>query len=389
MSDMKQLYAARLRQGVLTPDPAQAEAVARLDKLATALSGPRGWLGRGARAPARGIYLWGAVGRGKSMLMDLFFEAVAIRDKRRVHFLDFMQQTHAFIFEWRKLSPQERRRSPAYVHGAGDDPIAPAAKHIADRASLLCFDEFHVTDIADAMILGRLFDQLFERGVVVVATSNRKPSDLYTNGINRQLFLPFIKRLEEEMDVIELKAARDYRLDRLTAAPVYYRPLGPNADAAMDAAFARLTAGVATTPDTLEVQGRQLAIPAQAVGVARFTFEELCARPLGAADYLAIARHYHTVLIDRAPRLSPDRRNEAARFVTLVDAFYEAKTKLVMSAAAEPDDLYVAGDGSFEFQRTASRLHEMRSADYLAAERLHDGNSGVDPPDDSLTSPGP
>jgi cell division protein ZapE len=369
MSDMKQLYAARLHQGVLTPDPAQAEAVDKLASLATALSGPRGWLGRGARATAKGVYLWGAVGRGKSMLMDLFFEAAAVRDKRRVHFLDFMQETHAFIFEWRKLPLHERKRSSAYVHSAGDDPIAPAAKSIADRASLLCFDEFHVTSIADAMILGRLFEQLFDRGVVVVATSNRKPEDLYQNGINRQLFLPFIKRLEEEMDVIELKSARDYRLDRLTAAPVYYCPLGPQADAAMDAAFARLTAGVGVTPDAIEVQGRQLIVPAQAVGVARFTFEELCARPLGAADYLAIARHYHTVLIDGAPQLSADRRNEAARFVTLIDALYEAKTKLVMSAAAEPDDLYVAGDGSFEFQRTASRLHEMRSADYLAAER--------------------
>jgi cell division protein ZapE len=375
MSDMKQLYAARLHEGVLTPDPAQAEAVEKLASLAKALSGPRGWLGRGARASARGLYLWGEVGRGKSMLMDLFFEAVAVKDKRRVHFLDFMQETHAFIFEWRKLPPHERKRSPDHVSGAGDDPIAPAARHIADRASLLCFDEFHVTSIADAMILGRLFDQLFERGVVVVATSNRKPSDLYQNGINRQLFLPFIKRLEEEMDVVELKAARDYRLDRLTVAPVYYCPLGPKADAAMDAAFVRLTAGVAVEPDVLDVQGRRLNVPAQAVGVARFTFEELCSRPLGAADYLTVARHYHTVLIDRAPQLSPDRRHEAARFVTLIDALYEAKTKLLMSAAAEPDDLYVAGDGSFEFQRTASRLHEMRSTDYLAAER----SQGTDP----------
>ena len=369
MSDVKQLYAMRLQEGALSPDPAQAEAVERLDHLASALSGPRGWLGRGARTAARGVYLWGGVGRGKSMLMDLFFEAVAMRDKRRVHFLDFMQETHAFIFEWRKLSLPERKRSPAYVHSAGDDPIAPAAKHIADRASLLCFDEFQVASIADAMILGRLFEQLFERGVVVVATSNRQPSDLYANGINRQLFLPFIKRLEEEMDVFELKAQRDYRLDRLTAAPVYYCPLGPNADAAMDAAFARLTAGVAVSPDVLEVQGRHLHIPAQAVGVARFSFDELCARPLGAGDYLALASHYHALFIDGAPQLSADRRNEAARFVTLIDALYEAKTKLVMSAAAQPDELYVAGDGSFEFQRTASRLHEMSSADYLAAER--------------------
>ena len=368
MSRVKQLYAARLAAGLILPDPAQAEAAVKLDALATALAGARGWLGLGKRA-VRGLYIWGAVGRGKSMLMDLFFEALAIKEKRRVHFHDFMLETHAFIFEWRKLSPAERRKHSAYVREAGDDPIAPAAKRIADQASVLCFDEFHVTSIADAMILGRLFEFLFDHGVVVVATSNRKPSDLYLNGINRELFLPFLRRLEQDLDVIELKSARDFRLDRLSAAPVYYSPLGPEADAAMDAAFARLTAGAPPHTETLEAQGRQVHVPAQAVGVARFTFEELCTRPLGAADYLAIARHYHTVLIDRAPQMGADQRNWAARFVTLIDALYESRTKLVMSAAAAPDDLYVAGDQSFEFQRTASRLHEMRSADYLAAER--------------------
>jgi cell division protein ZapE len=234
---------------------------------------------------------------------------------------------------------------------------------------VLCFDEFHVNQIADAMILGRLFEQLFDRGVTVVATSNRKPTDLYANGINRQLFVPFIKRLEAELDVIELKSARDYRLDRLAAAPVYYAPLGPQSDKAMDAAFARLTAGVAPTSETLDVQGRKITAPRQAMGVARFTFEELCKAPLGAADYLTLARRYPTVLVDRVPRMGMDERTWAARFVTLIDALYESKTKLVMSADAQPDDLYAAGDGSFEFQRTASRLHEMRSANYLAAER--------------------
>ena len=241
MTRVKQLYAQRLAAGQVAPDPAQAEAVERLDALARQVSAVRGWFGGGPRP--RGLYIWGAVGRGKSMLMDLFFEAATRKDKRRVHFHDFMLETHAFIFEWRKLSSTEKRKHPAHVRDAGDDPIAPAAKHIADRASLLCFDEFHVNQIADAMILGRLFEQLFDRGVTIVATSNRKPSDLYTNGINRQLFLPFIKRLEEELDVIELKSARDYRLDRLAAAPVYYAPLGAEADAAMDAAFARLTGG--------------------------------------------------------------------------------------------------------------------------------------------------
>jgi cell division protein ZapE len=369
MSRVKQLYRARLAAAVLLPDPAQAEAVDRLDALARALSQNRGWFSGGPRP--KGVYFWGGVGRGKSMLMDMFFEAAPVKDKRRVHFHDFMLETHAFIFEWRRLSSAEKRRHPAYVREAGDDPIAPAARQIADKASLLCFDEFHVNQIADAMILGRLFEQLFERGVTVVATSNRRPADLYRDGVNRQLFLPFIKRLQEELDVIELKAARDYRLDRLSAAPVYYSPAGSEADAAMDGAFARLTAGAAATPDTLDVQGRALHVRRQAMGVARFSFEELCTKPLGAADYLAIARHYHTVLVDHAPKMGQEQRSWAARFVTLIDALYESKTKLVMSAAAQPDDLYAAGDGAFEFQRTASRLHEMRSADYLAAAHEH------------------
>ncbi|HEV7689594.1 MAG TPA: cell division protein ZapE [Hyphomonadaceae bacterium] len=368
MSRVDQLYKQRLADGVLAPDPAQADAVARLDALEKALVGSQGWFGEKKH---KGLYLWGGVGRGKSMLMDLFFEAARVKEKRRVHFHDFMLETHAFIFEWRKLSQDERRKHPAHVRGSGDDPMPPAARHIADHAQLLCFDEFHVNQIADAMILGRLFEQLFDRGVTVVATSNRKPSDLYKDGINRQLFLPFIKRLEDELDVVELKAARDYRLERLTVAPVYYSPLGPAAYKAMDAAFARLTAGAAPSPDTLEVQGRKVSIPQQAMGVARFEFDALCKQPLGAADYLTIARHYHTVLIDHVPKMITDQRTWAARFVTLIDALYESKTKLVMSADAQPDDLYPAGDGAFEFQRTASRLHEMRSDDYLASEREH------------------
>jgi cell division protein ZapE len=367
MTRVKQLYEARLAAARLSPDAAQAAAAQRLDALAQQLAASRGWFG-GGKSP-RGLYIWGAVGRGKSMLMDLFFEAVARKDKRRVHFHDFMLEIHAFIFEWRKLSHADRKRHPAYVREAGDDPIAPAAKHIANAATLLCFDEIHVTQIADAMILGRLFEQLFDRGVTIVATSNRKPSDLYKDGINRQLFLPFIKRLEDVLDVIELKSERDYRLERLTAAPVFYTPLGAEADRAMDQAFERLTAGATPTPETLDVQGRKLAVRRHAAGVARFTFDELCKQPLGAADYLTLARHYPTVLIDGVPKMGKDERTWAARFVTLIDALYECRTKLVMSAGAQPDDLYAAGDGAFEFQRTASRLHEMRSADYLAAER--------------------
>jgi cell division protein ZapE len=353
MTRVKKLYSERMGAGRLSADPAQADAVDRLDALARDLTASRSWFA--SPKPPRGLYLWGAVGRGKSMLMDMFFEGLEIKDKRRVHFHDFMLETHAFIFEWRKT-------------GSGD-PIAPAARRIADTARVLCFDEFHVTQIADAMILSRLFEHLFERGVTIVATSNRKPSDLYANGINRELFLPFIRRLEQEVDVLELKAARDYRLERLTAAPVYYTPLGPEADAAMNAAFARLAAGAAPAAETLDVAGRKLRVPWQAMGIARFSFDELCKQPLGAADYLQLARHYPTVLVDRVPRMGKDERTWAARFVTLIDALYESKTKLLMSADASPDDLYVTGDGAFEFQRTASRLHEMASAAYLAAER--------------------
>ncbi|MDZ4762600.1 MAG: cell division protein ZapE [Alphaproteobacteria bacterium] len=369
MSRVKQIYDARLAAGQLLPDPAQAEAVALLDALARSLPRAGRWFAPGRRAAARGLYIWGSVGRGKSMLMDLFFEAIPTRKKRRIHFHDFMIETHTFIFEWRKLTPGERRRHPAHVPEAEDDPIAPAARNIANSASVLGFDEFHVTSIADAMILGRLFEQLFDRNVVIVATSNRKPADLYENGVNRQLFMPFVRRFEAELDVIELKAARDYRLDRLSAAPVYYAPLGPGADTLMNEAFARLTAGAPVSHDMLEVQGRTLRVRIISAGVARFSFDELCARPLGAADYLALARRYHTVFLDNVPAMTFEHRNWAARFVTLIDALYESKTKLVMSAAAGPDDLYPAGDGAFEFARTASRLHEMRSAGYLAAER--------------------
>ena len=303
------------------------------------------------------------------MLMDMFFEAAPMKRKARTHFHEFMLQVHAFIFDWRKMSPADRKKHPAHVRDAGDDPISPAAKHWAGQAQLLCFDEFHVTQIADAMILGRLFDQFFERGVTIVATSNRAPRQLYADGINRELFLPFVARIEQELDVIELKAARDFRLERLSLAPVYYSPLGPAADAAMDEAFNRLTAGSRVTPDTVDVSGRKLTAKRHAAGVARFTFEELCTKPLGAADYIALTRRYHTVFIDHVPKLTADQRTWAARLVTLIDALYEARTKLVMSAAAEPDALYPAGDGAFEFQRTASRLHEMRSTEYLGAQR--------------------
>lgn len=367
------LWRRRVEAGTLTPDPDQEGAAQALSELAQRLKpwkpGAKTLFGKTKPAP-KGLYLWGGVGRGKSMLMDLFVETAPVEARRRAHFHEFMQDAHARINRWRGLSKSERRRQPEYVKGAGDDPIPPVARALASEARLLAFDEFHVTDIADAMILGRLFEGLFEEGVVVVATSNRHPDDLYRDGINRQLFLPFIDLLKQKLAIHELDGGVDHRLRQLEAAPVYYSPLGADADHAMDLAWERLTSGAAPQRCVLEVQGRELVVEREVAGVARFGFRELCARALGAADYLAIAGRFHTVLLDRVPKLSPDKRNEAKRFVTLIDALYEAKTKLVMSADAEPDDLYPSGDGAFEFERTASRLMEMRTHDYLAADRM-------------------
>ncbi|MBL8538344.1 MAG: AFG1 family ATPase [Hyphomonadaceae bacterium] len=351
-------YAERLAAGDLVADADQARAAERLEALARALEQwkPGGLFGKGAPSP-RGLYLWGPVGRGKSLLMDLFFQAAPVKRKRRVHFHEFMLTTHA-------------RLRAARAGGAGQDQlIAQAAAQVAKEAQLLCFDEVQVTDIADAMILGRLFERLFAENVVIVATSNRPPDDLYKNGLNRQLFLPFIALIKQKLDTVELAGPRDYRLERLMAAPVYYAPLGPAADESMERAWTRLTFGAHPQAMMLDVGGRALRVEREAAGVARFSFEELCARPLGAADYLEIAERFHTVLLENIPKLSPSMREEAARFRTLVDALYEAKVKLVASADAEPHALYPAGDQSFEFERTASRLMEMRSENYLALPR--------------------
>lgn len=361
-------YNQLVDSGAISADPAQRALAERLGALSDALTSRKKPL-FGKLEPVRGLYVWGGVGRGKSMLMDLFFRTTPVKLKRRVHFHAFMRETHAFLAYWRGLTEAERKRSQWRVRGAGDDPIQPAAAKIAAHAELLCFDEFQVTQIADAMILSRLFGALFDLGVTVVATSNRPPDDLYRNGLNRALFLPFIDRLKAACEIVELSAERDYRLERLSEARLWLSPLGPEADAAMSKLWAELTLGETPSSVTLDVDGRALDIPCQSAGCARFGFDELCARPLGPGDYLAIASEFHTVLVSGIPVLTPEHRNEAARFVSLVDALYESRTKLVASAAAEPNALYPEGDGAFEFERTASRLHEMRSAGYIAAER--------------------
>ncbi len=312
-----------------------------------------------ARAPApKGMYLYGGVGRGKTMIMDMFFERSGFEQKQRVHFHEFMQHVHAQVHHRRQV------HSKGYV--GGGDPIPPVADDIARGARLLCFDEFQVTDITDAMILGRLFAALFERGVVVVATSNRHPDTLYEGGLNRALFLPFIAMLKDRMEVVSLAGKTDYRLERLNGAPVYYTPLGPPTDARIQSVWKTLTNSEAGAPSTFEVQGRVLEVPQAARGVARFSFADLCERPLGAADFLKVARNFHTVILERIPQLAPEKRNEARRFVNLVDSLYNNRVKLIASAATAPDDIYRAGDGTFEFARTVSRLFEMQSADYMA-----------------------
>ncbi len=363
-------YRAMQRTGALSHDAAQELAAEKLQSLWKALKNYRpseqasGWrerLGLSRRREMhvpQGLYIFGPVGRGKSMLMDLFFATVPLERKRRVHFHEFMLEVQQTLHFWRKKKSKQ------------DDVIGALADKIADEATLLCFDEFHVTNIADAMILGRLFEALFDRGVVVVATSNWEPDDLYQGGLQRDRFLPFIALIKEKLDVLELDAARDYRLQRIKDMRLYFHPLGDLARRHMQESFARLTGGAEPKRDHLTVQGRRLDVPRQAEGVAWFEFEELCDRPLGAADYLAIATHFNTVLIDCVPTLSPEQRDQARRFATLIDALYEHRVNVVIAAAAAPDRLYPSGDGSFEFERTVSRLNEMQSTDYLARPHL-------------------
>ncbi|WP_026942191.1 cell division protein ZapE [Hellea balneolensis] len=350
-----------IASGELIEDEAQLSAAARLDELLERLSHKRSkswFFSRRADVPI-GLYLWGGVGRGKSMLMDWFFEEAPVEDKKRVHFHAFMLDVHERINHWRKT-------------GDGD-PIAPIAKDISKEAQLLCFDEFHVTDITDAMILSRLFEALWGRGIVVVATSNRPPEDLYKHGLNRQLFEPFIEMMPRHLIIHEFAGETDHRLRQLQAAPVYYTPLGEAADAGIEAAWQRLTGAAKGRETVLTVQGRELVLKQTAAGTARTSFNRLCANALGAADYLRLSHAFQTLILENVPQLGPHNRNEAKRFVTLIDALYETRTKLVMSAEVEPHELYLKGDGVFEFERTASRLIEMRSAEYLGERRNMDG----------------
>jgi cell division protein ZapE len=366
------LYAARIAAGEIEADGEQASVIEDLAQLERALAQRRlarkssalGWIFGGRAGPAhpvKGRYIYGEVGRGKTMLMDLFFAASPVLRKRRVHFHEFMTEVHERVHALRQQIKTGTSKDR--------DPIALAATAIADESWLLCCDEFHVTDIADAMILGRLFAHLFELGVVVVATSNVPPRELYREGLNRDLFLPFIALIEERMRVVRLAARADFRLEKLGRAPVWHVPADAAAARALDGIWTRLTGGRAGQEQRLLVHGRSIRVPKAAMGVARFSFHDLCEEPHAAADYLKIAHEFHTVLLDAVPVMDYAHRNEAKRFIILIDTFYDNAVKLVASAAAEPAALYTGSDGfeTYEFKRTASRLMEMRSPSYLSS----------------------
>ncbi|MDE9449461.1 AFG1 family ATPase [Aliiroseovarius sp. Z3] len=357
MANLIEIYETLAQNGEITRDPAQQACLPALEDirahLDTAPARKRGILGglfhsKPEDVP-QGMYLWGGVGRGKSMLMDLFVDSLDIPAKRRVHFHAFMQEVHEGMAAARKSGV--------------DDPLAPVAQQIAADVRLFAFDEMQITDITDAMLVGRLFEKLFDAGVVVVTTSNRHPDELYKDGLNRQLFLPFIELIKEQMVVHELVSPNDYRQDRLAGEQVYFTPANADARKAIDAIWRDLTGGEAE-PLTLTVKGRDVILPAYRNGAARAGFHDLCGAMLGPGDYLTIAKHVKLLVLENIPQLGRSNFNEAKRFVTLIDALYEAKVRLIASAAAQPEMLYVEGEGSFEFERTASRLREMQDKDW-------------------------
>ncbi|MBT3790338.1 MAG: cell division protein ZapE [Alphaproteobacteria bacterium] len=360
-------YRKFIHEGEWQPDQAQELAAEKLQLLHMKLKGydphaKNGWTlpfrrQRNAEPP-EGIYFYGGVGRGKTAMMDIFYAGVEVPRKRRTHFHAFMLDVHARIHAFRQLTKSK---------GDETDPIPVVARALSQEASLLCFDEFQVSDAADAMILGRLFLSLFDNGVVVVTTSNRAPDDLYQGGLNRSLFLPFIDMLKTRLDVLQLDGGQDYRLQRLTESPVFFTPLGLESEAAFEETFARLTDHADAQPDTMTVQGRTIEVPAAAHGTARFTFSGLCEKPLGTADYLEIAMQFHTVFLAGIPLLGPEKRNEARRLINLVDVLYDHNVNLICTADAAPSEIYASGDGKFEFARTESRLIEMQSEHYLAS----------------------
>ncbi|MEY3005112.1 MAG: hypothetical protein RLZZ491_2288 [Pseudomonadota bacterium] len=366
---LQAIYDTRVAEGLLRPDPAQRAALLRLETLRATLEAnpkPRaGILARFFKPPEptgkQGIYLWGGVGRGKSMLMDLFYQHAPTTRKRRVHFHAFMQEVQAALHAARKTGVS--------------DAIKPVAEAIARDLHLLCFDEMQITDIADAMIVGRLFEKLFAAGVVIVTTSNRHPSELYKDGLNRQLFLPFIKLLEDRLEVDHLDAMTDYRQDRLAGTQVYFTPLGATATRAIDAIWGDLTGGRQDAL-CLEVKGRTVRLPRYWAGMARASFWDLCGQALGPADYLALVGAVKLLILEDIPRLDATKFNEAKRFVTLIDALYEGHVRLICSAEDSPERLYLEGAGSFEFERTASRLREMQGADWGSGRDARDQTMG-------------
>ena len=387
-SSVATCYDANVAAGRIERDEAQIAIVEKMTRLEQRVlehrparnSSALAWLFASrerAQPPIKGLYVYGEVGRGKTMLMDLFFESSPVERKRRAHFHEFMLDVHERIYLIR-----QKMKAGEY---AGDDPVRLVAGELAEEAWLLCFDEFHVTDIADAMILGRLFAGLFERDVVVVATANVPPDELYKDGLNRALFVPFIAMLNARMDLVRLAARTDFRLEKLAGQPVWYVPDDARADAALDQAWRRLTGGEHGSAREITLRGRSIHVPRAFMGVARFSFHDLCEQPLAAADYLRIAREFHTIIIDHVPAMTYDNRDAAKRFIILIDTLYDMNVKLIASAATAPEALYIADEGfeAREFKRTASRLIEMRSQPYLARphgaghERISGSSAGI------------